>query len=786
MNDTKDIYIYIFPALNRCLSFRQLLSKKHNIILSKPKMFFPSYNDSAFNALLSDKKNSKLHCISTQPNTSFNIHDKPSSWWRCKCTIPKNETKLHLELLTQCNKTNGIDNSHCMRGGRICVTDTDNQEDYNILCEFELTFPNNDPDHEVKLELNEMSSANDKKNISLQETSGLLRYTYDGYYEDDFSYFKSKNPINVENGIKAINVNGYNDEFSARTRVWVGQLIPLISGKYDFKTNSKYSSQVFIAPQGKINLQLLLPQYRVVDNSGKHSYQEQLSDDPFLTNLKRDTKYTIIIVHGVIGNIKAQMSFHWKHSNSEIWNYELTNDNKWLMFDGIFENNIINNDQEDISHKTVFIPGISSYTPFDYTANPSYWSIGETVEGKDVIFVNIGYFSSVHDAACDIYAQLKGGYAHYGKHHSQKCGHSERGKYIYQAQFPEWDKNNRISIVAHSNGVFVSYHLQYLLSIDYWNDNTTGCMISVIIGINSMLNGSLALHFLSPTNSFDSEKMTSKGLKLPNRVNTSTILKTLIGGYLSADYALHLTGLNKYIYSPIYPFEVNNFTKFLSVLRNVHPMQVEKDTNLWSCSYQGARELQQQWKQATKEGRFDFPNRKTLYINFCGKSSSDDEIIPNITNYTKNITQYLSAIACNLTSLPNEYNSPINIKGHDGVLTTVSQTFPFEYNQPNVYSHFEYECLSKIYQTIIDLTNDVNITENKELIIKRGRFNFTVNDFCHDFRIGVRFGIDINPTDRLNFYKMILDLCEKYSKLKDGYTGIGYEKNFWDKQYNID
>ena len=140
-----------------------------------------------------------------------------------------------------------------------------------------------------------------------------------------------------------------------------------------------------------------------------------------------------------------------------------------VTFDDVFDNTVINEvDTTKYEHRTVFIPGFSSYTPFDYTANPAYWAIGEEVKGKDVIFVNIGFFESVHDAACDIYAQLKGGYAHYGKEHSRECGHDERGKYIYQAQFPVWVRNNRISIVALSNGVIVAYHLQYLLSIDFW------------------------------------------------------------------------------------------------------------------------------------------------------------------------------------------------------------------------------------------------------------------------------------------------------------------------------
>ena len=80
------------------------------------------------------------------------------------------------------------------------------------------------------------------------------------------------------------------------------------------------------------------------------------------------------------------------------------------------------------------------------------------------------------------------------------------------------------------------------------------------------------------------------------------------------------------------------------------------------------------------------------------------------------------------------------VQGHDGVLTTTSQTFPFEFKKKGVASEFDYKILSQIYQNILDLTNNIDVEKNKERIIKRGRFNYTILDFCHDFRVECGLG----------------------------------------------
>lgn len=73
-------------------------------------------------------------------------------------------------------------------------------------------------------------------------------------------------------------------------------------------------------------------------------------------------------------------------------------------------------------------------------------------EGNRVLTASVGSFSSNYDRAIDLYAQIKGGCADYGVTHSQKFGHARFGRCYTQPLYPQWDENNKLHFIGHSQG----------------------------------------------------------------------------------------------------------------------------------------------------------------------------------------------------------------------------------------------------------------------------------------------------------------------------------------------
>ena len=100
-------------------------------------------------------------------------------------------------------------------------------------------------------------------------------------------------------------------------------------------------------------------------------------------------------------------------------------------------------------------------------AQPEGWNTYRN-EFEDVglrtIAVDIGKFTSAHERAADLYAQLKGTRTDYGVCRSRKFGHQRFGKdFTGQGLFPEWNENNKVHLVGHSYGSTTIVLLEKLL-----------------------------------------------------------------------------------------------------------------------------------------------------------------------------------------------------------------------------------------------------------------------------------------------------------------------------------
>lgn len=96
------------------------------------------------------------------------------------------------------------------------------------------------------------------------------------------------------------------------------------------------------------------------------------------------------------------------------------------------------------------------------------WNWGYEQELKDegftVFNLAVGKFTSAHDRACEIYAQLKGTRVDFGVCHAAEFGHNRFGNdFTGQALFPQWDENNKIHLIGHSLGAPTITLLEKLL-----------------------------------------------------------------------------------------------------------------------------------------------------------------------------------------------------------------------------------------------------------------------------------------------------------------------------------
>jgi len=137
------------------------------------------------------------------------------------------------------------------------------------------------------------------------------------------------------------------------------------------------------------------------------------------------------------------------------------------------------------------------------------------------IFTSTGPVSSLHDQACELFFQLKGGLTDYGEEHSKKFNHKRYSrfygevgdyclpeikekstKYGGKALYPEWNKENPLDFVGHSMGAPLLTTLQQMLADDYFNkccgfkEHTDSSWIHSISTVSGVHNGSQLTWFL--------------------------------------------------------------------------------------------------------------------------------------------------------------------------------------------------------------------------------------------------------------------------------------------------
>src|SRR5574344_629443 len=170
----------------------------------------------------------------------------------------------------------------------------------------------------------------------------------------------------------------------------------------------------------------------------------------------------------------------------------------------------------------VFCHGLLGWGDDELYNHPYFVCAKELKEEKGdslppFLFPTTGPVSSLHDQACELFFQLKGGLTDYGAEHSAHFGHNrysrfygdksafrpEPGrKYGGKALYSAWDKQHPLDFVGHSMGAPTIRMLQHLLAEDFFYnccgfpEHTDASWMHSVTSIAGVQNGSQLTWFL--------------------------------------------------------------------------------------------------------------------------------------------------------------------------------------------------------------------------------------------------------------------------------------------------
>lgn len=145
----------------------------------------------------------------------------------------------------------------------------------------------------------------------------------------------------------------------------------------------------------------------------------------------------------------------------------------------------------------VMVHGLFGWGPDEMAAFP-YWGTGLSVPSPLPRHeASVGPVSSLHDRACELAFQIKGGRVDYGAEHAEAAGHERFGRTWPEqaALHPGWSATRPVHLVGHSMGGPTAFLLQQLLAEDAFGWGSSHRWVASVSSISGPLNGATATYF---------------------------------------------------------------------------------------------------------------------------------------------------------------------------------------------------------------------------------------------------------------------------------------------------
>jgi hypothetical protein len=144
------------------------------------------------------------------------------------------------------------------------------------------------------------------------------------------------------------------------------------------------------------------------------------------------------------------------------------------------------------SSNVVFVHGLMGWGPNDL-GGLSYW--GDAPEQFSPRFrahaAKCGPLNSIHDCACELFAQIYGARIDYGESHSALAGHARFSRdYSGRGLVEGWSGANPVILIGHSAGAQTCRMLQTLLAQDFWGVGSSADWVEAVVSVAGALNGS--------------------------------------------------------------------------------------------------------------------------------------------------------------------------------------------------------------------------------------------------------------------------------------------------------
>ncbi len=273
--------------------------------------------------------------------------------------------------------------------------------------------------------------------------------------------------------------------------------------------------------------------------------------------------------------------------------------------------NIISYSFAQNNYPIVLVHGFMGWGPNEM-GSYNYWGgkydMKKSLEeqGHQVIVTSVGPVSSNWDRAVELYYQLKGGQADYGKGHSDKFGIIRKPvNKKYPGLYPEWSTDKPIHIIGHSMGGQTARMLDYLLKTSV-SDTSGTVEKSILLGKtqNGLIKSITSIS--TPHNGTTLSTFVSSGIPfLQDMIAVAAVV-----GNSFYNFDLEQWG-----------FKIDNDENWTSYFKRMqeHPAWGTKNMVSWDVSIQGALEFNSNAIANTDIYYFSFVNSNTIKDTRTGR-----------------------------------------------------------------------------------------------------------------------------------------------------------------------